>query len=73
MRQHRVADSGSMGWLPQTAYKDKSIKIKRVNLFRFAQLDFMEFELLLQRTSWDSNPVWSRESGQFYLAVEPIW
>jgi hypothetical protein len=51
MRQHWVADSGSMGWLPQTAYKDKSIKIKRVNLFRFAQLDFMEFELLLQRTS----------------------
>ena len=51
MRQHGVADSGSMGWLPQTAYKDKSIKIKRINLFRFAQLDFMEFELLLQRTS----------------------
>jgi len=51
MRQHGVADSGSMGWLPQTAYKDKSIKIKRINLFRFAPRNFMEFELLLQRTS----------------------
>jgi hypothetical protein len=29
MRQHWVADSDSMGWLPQTAYKDKVFKNKK--------------------------------------------
>jgi hypothetical protein len=32
MRQQWVADSGSMGWLPQTAYKIKYFKNKRINL-----------------------------------------
>ena len=32
MRQQWVADSGSMGWLPQAAYKIKYFKNKRIDL-----------------------------------------
>ena len=65
MRQHRVADSGSMGWLPQTAYKIKYFKNKRINLCglrptrlrSFGAARFLRVAPLSQAVCWYSQLV----------------
>ena len=65
MRQHRVADSGSMGWLPQTAYKIKYFKNNRINLCglrptrlrSFGAARFLRVASLSQAVCWSSQLV----------------
>jgi len=65
MRQQWVADSGSMGWLPQTAYKIKYLKNKRINLCGLRPTRLTSFESarfskgapLSQTVSWYSQLV----------------
>ena len=65
MRQQWVADSGSMGWLRQTAYKIKVFKSKRLDLCglrptrltSFAGARFSKGAPLSQAVCWSSQLV----------------